>query len=337
MTVVSVVLAGVCMVSSQAVAGADRDGAGQRHHGHHHGGKHKNRADLDMVAMDAVFSGGEVKLSFLVRNKGRRPAPANQAQISISIDNTADAIDTIVGRVPVPLLDPHESQQVNAVLPVPVAMTPSYYHVISCADAQHTVKERSRYNNCRGTKDYMLSPAVVRVDATKGGAVATSNVSGGGCNGTLCGFLPGAGTVTFTPTPDSLYRFAGWSGCTGYATGAGSSITFSKVGTSHACKATFAPLLKVSWATSGSGNVEASIAPPTCSAAGASGSCLLADGSTPLSLAATPNALWGFSSWSDGTGGPCAGVVSGPGGSTVTFSNLTAAASCVATFTFLGL
>jgi hypothetical protein len=56
---------------------------------------------------------------------------------------------------------------------------------------------------------------------------------------------PGTGTVTFTPTADPSYRFAGWSGCTGYTPGPGDAITFSKFGRSQACTATFAPLLDV--------------------------------------------------------------------------------------------
>jgi hypothetical protein len=344
---VSVVLAGVSAGSGQAAASVGWRGhthhghqghhQGHHGHGHHHGGKHKNRPDLDMVAVKSAYSGGEVRVSFLVRNKGRQPAPANTAEISISLDGTADAIDTPVGQVQIPALAPHTSQQVDTVLPVPVAMNPTYYHVISCADALKTIKERTRYNNCRGTKEFTLSPAVVRADATKGGTIAVSNLTDGSCHGTLCGFVPGHGTVTFTPTADVLYRFAGWSGCTGYATGPGDSITFSKVGTSRACKATFAPLLKVSWQTSGSGSVSPSISAPQCSSAGASGSCTLADAGTPLTLVASPDLLWGFAGWASGDGGPCDGIVGGTGGTAITFSTLDGAKSCIAKFSFLGI
>jgi hypothetical protein len=350
LTVVVVVLAGVSAASGQAAPGSGwRAHTHHGHHGHHqghhhghhshHGGKHKNRADLDMVAVKSAYSGGEVRVSFLVRNKGRQPAPANVAEISISLDATADGIDTPVGQVEIPALAPHTSQQVDTVLPVPVAMTPTYYHVISCADALRTIKERTKYNNCRGTKEFTLSPAVVRADATKGGTIAVSNVTDGGCHGALCGFVPGSGSVTFTPTADVLYRFVGWSGCTGYATGPGDSITFSKIERSVACKASFAPLLKVGWSSTGtgSGSVAPSLSSPACSAAGATGSCTLGDGVSALTLVATPAVLSGFNGWSSGPDGPCDGVVSGTGGNTMTFDSMTEAKSCVAEFDFLGI
>ncbi len=295
--------------------------------------KHKNRADLNLSSMTASITGGEVTITFDVRNKGRKPAAANQAQVYMSIDATADGIDTIVGQVRVPKLDPKKSEEVTATLPVPISMNPSVYHVIACADFQSKVKERSEFNNCRGTKSYMLTPAVVRVDSTKGGTVDVSGVSGGSCKGTLCGFQPGAGNVTFTPKPNFLYRFAGWSGCTGYDDGPNNSITFNSVGTSRACTAAFTPIFTLRWGVSntllGSGTVSPTGTNATCTSPSAAGSCVFHDATSSVTLIATPGPLTAFDGWANGSAGACDGVQNG---NQVTITGPVGDKSCIAKF-----
>jgi hypothetical protein len=298
--------------------------------------KHKNRADLALTSMVATITGGEVTVTFDVRNKGRRPADANQARIYMSIDATADGIDTLVGQVRVPRLDPKQREEVKATLQVPIAMTPSVYHVISCADAQSKVKERSEYNNCRGTKNYMLTPAVVRVDSTAGGSVSTSSVSGGSCRGTLCGFAPGQGNVTFTPKPNFMYRFSGWSGCTGYNEGPNHAITFTSVGTSQVCHAAFTPIYTLRWGVSytfgASGYVTATGTDVTCTAPSSSGSCVFNNAGSSVTLTATPGLLSTFNGWANGSAGACDGVING---NQVTITGPIGDKSCIAKFKVL--
>jgi len=302
----------------------------------HHHKKHKNRADLDLTSMAASITGGEVTVTFDVRNKGRKPAIANVAWIFMSIDNTQNAGDNFVGAVRVHPLDAREADQITATLPVPIAMNPSVYHVIACADAQKKVKERSEYNNCRGTKDYMLTPAVIRVDSTPGGSVTTSNVSGGACNGTLCGFQPGHGTVTYTPKANFLYRFSGWSGCDGYTEGDNHAITFTGFGTGRICQASFTPIYTLRWGVSNAplagGSVTATGTNATCTAPSTSGSCVFNDATSSVVLTANAGFLSTFNGWANGSAGACDGVING---NQVTITGPVGDKSCIAKFKLL--
>ena len=317
------------------VPSADAAHPGAQRHAHHR--QHKFRADLDARLMQATYVGGAMRISFKIKNRGSKPAAANDSQFFVSIDDTHNFGDYPVGDLAVPALAPKQSTVVTGILPVPVDMPPSVYHVIGCADVGRTVKERTEFNNCRGTADDPQSPAIARADAGDGGSVAATSVSGGTCVGTLCGFTPGKGSVTFVPQADPQHRFAGWTGprCTDGVPGAQDSITLKGFGTSRVCAAAFAPLPQVRWTTqavqNGSGSVSASGTGATCDGAGAAGSCIVNQGGTVV-LTATAGFLSFFQGWSDGASGPCDGVTSG---NQVTISAPASDKSCVASFSGL--
>jgi hypothetical protein len=183
----------------------------------------------------------------------------------------------------------------------------------------------------------MLTPAVVRVDSTAGGSVTTSSVSGGSCRGTLCGFAPGQGNVTFTPKPNFMFRFSGWSGCSGYNQGPNHAITFTAVGTSRVCHAAFTPIFTVRWGTSPTGLLPSGTVSPTgtdvtCTAAGISGSCNFNGGASQVVLTATPSFLWTFDGWANGSAGACEGAMNG---NQVTITAPVGDKSCIAKFKLL--
>ncbi len=149
----------------------------------------------------------------------------------------------------------------SAVFPAPANTASGTYRVVVCADTTGAVRERKETNNCKGSTSTVqivgstttTGPVTVSATAGTGGTVAASGVGGGTCAATTCTFpTVGTGTVTFTPTASSGYRFGAWGGatCTGFTNGADDAITFTNPTGNKACTATFIKQVTISYSVS---------------------------------------------------------------------------------------
>ena len=100
--------------------------------------------------------------------------------------------------------------------------------------------------------------------------------------------------MTFTPAPDSHYRFGAWSGagCTGYSSGTGGSITFTNPAAAKACTANWVATVTVAWTAIGAGYGTISVyssSNATCTPTDSrNGSCMLDSGASQVQLKAQP-------------------------------------------------
>ncbi|HUS31130.1 MAG TPA: hypothetical protein VMZ53_21620, partial [Kofleriaceae bacterium] len=175
--------------------------------------------------------------------------------------------------------------------------------------------------------------ATVVIDAVPapafGGSVAVTSLSNGTCSGTSCTMDSGSGSVQFTPTPASNFRFAGWSGgtCFGYFSGAGNSIIFSGATASHSCVAEFVATVTVEAAPTptGSGSVTVdNLSGGTC----VGSSCVLDSGSSSVTFWPEPAPGYRFVKW---TGASCSGYIAGQDNEII-FIDPTSSHGCRANF-----
>jgi CARDB len=299
----------------------------------------KPRAELVTKRVVVTRTGSSLAVTSSVKNKGNLKAGASVATFYLSADRTQSAGDTTLGTAAVAKIKPKKSKPASGVFALPATVAAGTYFVVVCADSGGAVKERKESNNCKGSTGtvQVAASGPVTVSATAGanGSVAASDVTGGTCAATTCTFpTAGTGTVTFTPTADSGSSFAGWTGstCSGYTAGDGGVITFSHPTTSHACTATFAAAVKISWTVSPAvvfGSVVGTATNGTCTASDpitGAGSCTVPAGIGFVLLTATPTLPIPFAGW---TGGTCTGAKSG---NTVAFAAPTVAADCTANF-----
>ena len=311
----------------------------------------KPMAELVTKQVTASYSSGKVTAGASVKNKGNKKAPASVATFFLSVDAKQSVDDTRLGTAPVGKIKPKRSKPVGGTFVVPSSVAPGSYHVVVCADSGAAVVERKETNNCKGSKATLAmvaptGPITVAATAGSGGTVAVSGVTGASCAVTTCTFpTPGTGTVTFTPTASSGYRFSAWAGttCTGHTSGSGDAITFTNPTSDKACTATFVPQVSVTWEVapvqvSLVGSVSGAATAGACEtdALTGGGSCLVDAGVGNVVLSATSliPELWVFDAWSATGGGSCDGTANG---ATMTFNNPAAAKSCTATFKLLGI
>ncbi len=164
-----------------------------------------------------------------------------------------------------------------------------------------------------------------------GGSVAASDATPAGsasCNSTSC-TLDQGGSVRLTATADSGYRFVAWSGC---STSPNAVLDLSNITANTSCTATFVQR----WTVAGGipdapagVTVTAAASQPaphsTCTnPAPGAGSCVVDQGLT-VTLTASAVANTTITGW---TGTNCGAGTLGNGNSTLTFSNVSANASC---------
>jgi hypothetical protein len=171
----------------------------------------------------------------------------------------------------------------------------------------------------------------VTVEATivGNGSVALSNVQSGTCSGLGCVFDSGTGSVSFTPTAQQGYRFAGWSGptCTGYNS-LGNRITFNNPTSSHKCIANFEPAVTIAVTDIvGLGSVNVTfVSNGTCDGA-TFPACILSSGAGTVTFTPTPQQGWHFQKWFN-----CDGYSLNQQTFAITFTNPTTDKACVAAF-----
>jgi len=300
------------------------------------------RADLVTKRVTASYAAGMVTAAATIKNKGVKKAPASRVSFYLSTDVRQSGDDTALGSARVRGLKPKRSKPVSGRFAVPAPVAPGAYHVVVCADSGGAVKERKETNNCKGSAATLTitaggsgpgsGPVTVAATAGVGGTVAASGVTGGSCVATTCTFpTSGTGTVTFTPTAGSGFRFGTWTGatCTGYVTGAGGKITFTNPTSAAACTATFVKQVTVSYSVSpvqvtlvGKVNATATGGSCTDNIVTGGGSCVVDASTGTVTLTATQLVL-PFQGWS----GDCAGTTN-----PFQLTNLGVDAACTATF-----
>jgi hypothetical protein len=142
--------------------------------------------------------------------------------------------------------------------------------------------------------------------------------------------------VTFTPTADAGHLFAAWTGatCTGYTSGPDDAITFTGPTTAHACSATFALPVTVSYSSTvpGLAVITATASKGSCveNPVPGMGSCTVPSGHSTVTLTAPPTAagLFVFTGWSCTASGPHSAAI-------LTLVDPTGVESCVAAYAFV--
>jgi hypothetical protein len=305
------------------------------------------KAELVTKKVTATVASGRITAGATVKNKGNKKAPASQATFYLSKDTTLDRDDTPLGSARVGAIKAKKSKPAGGTFAVPATTAVGTYHVVVCADAGGAVKERKETNNCKGSQGTVVldgttpTTGTLTVSATAGvgGTVAASAVTGGSCAATTCTFpTPGTGTVTFTPTAASGYRFGAWTGttCTGYTSGTGGKITFSAPTASKACTANFVKLVTITFKPDPIvlGDVTAVPTGGTCTIAPITkvGTCTLDSGASSVVLTATPllpSPVEHFTGWTAADALLCDGVAAT---NTMTFTNPTVDKSCTGGF-----
>jgi hypothetical protein len=302
----------------------------------------KPRAELVTKAVSGAVTSGKVTAGGSVKNKGSKKAPASVAAFYLSTDAKYSTDDAVLGSSPVAKVKPKRFAPATGTFAVPATLAAGAYHVVICADSHGQVKERKETNNCKGSRATVTiaavtptGPVTVSAAAGTGGTVAASGITGGSCAALVCTFpAAGTGTVTFTPTAASGYRFDAWTGatCTGYAAGTDGKITFTKPTTSKTCAVSFVKQVTVTFSqlpTGLLGTIAGAATHGSCTqpnpVTGTGGSCVVDATTGTVTLTATGGVggLLPFKSWT----GDCTGSTN-----PLELTNLTTDASCSATF-----
>jgi hypothetical protein len=149
----------------------------------------------------------------------------------------------------------------------------------------------------------------------------------GTCSGSSCVLDSGNSTVQFTPSPAGNFRFDGWTGCTGYLQGAGTSIIFSNPTAAKSCTANFVEVVTIETGVSGAGGgsiTVSNLSGGTCSGT----ACQFDSGTGAVTFTPVPQQGYRFLKWS---GSLCSGYTAGQGDDIFWFKP-TASAKCVANF-----
>jgi CARDB protein len=310
-----------------------------------HAAPPKPVAELVTKAVSGSLTAGKVSAIGTVKNKGSKSAKASAAAFYLSVDAKHGSDDVRLGSAPVRKIKSKKAAAASGTFAVPATLAAGAYHVVICADASGQVKERKETNNCKGSTGTVTvaaggggtptGPVTVSATAGTGGSVAPSAVTGGSCASLTCTFpTAGTGTVTFTPTPASSYRFDAWTGasCTGYTSGTGGKITFSKPTSNAACTATFVKQVKVSFSQLPSGvlgTIAGAATHGSCTqpdmVLGTGGSCVVdaTTGTVTLLATAGVGGALPFKAWT----GDCSGTTN-----PLQLTNLTTDKTCSATF-----
>jgi hypothetical protein len=127
--------------------------------------------------------------------------------------------------------------------------------------------------------------------------------------------------------PLGNFRFDGWTGCTGYLQGAGTSIIFSNPTAAKSCTANFVEVVTIETGVSGAGG--GSITVSNLSGGSCSGTaCQFDSGTGSVTFTPVPEQGYRFVKWS---GSLCSGYTAGQGDDIFWFKP-TASAKCIANF-----
>jgi hypothetical protein len=102
------------------------------------------RPDLIVASGTVGVLHGRVRGSFTVANNGAAKAPASTAALRISRKGPSRRLRSYA----VPGLKAGHQQAIRVTTPLPSSLAAGMYRVTACANAAHTVRERSRSNDC---------------------------------------------------------------------------------------------------------------------------------------------------------------------------------------------
>jgi len=160
----------------------------------------------------------------------------------------------------------------------------------------------------------------VAAPAAGGSVVASSSGPNASCQDRACSVDEGS-SVTLTARPSDSFRFTGWSGG-GSCTGSIAALTLRGITTNLSCTANFVERFTVTSDVTPR-NAGTTLATSVAAAADCSGTRCTVDARSDVSVLATPEAGYRFSSWSD-----CADSTANP----LLVRNVVRAQNCTATF-----
>jgi hypothetical protein len=328
--------------------------------------------DLVQRGGKASYDGAKLTVKLTFANVGSAKAPASTAAIGVDKSKKVTKSSIGLGEFKVPALKPRSKKTVPVTVTVPANVPVGTYHVVSCADWVTKLRESNEGNNCGGTKATVkithtqngggsgggdgggggngggpgtsgTNRITITAQAAGTGGTVAAIANGAACPDATCTLTLGqANQVSLTATAATGYTFTGWVGACGGYTGTSTSATigFTNPTATQNCVAGFDAVtpptpttVTVGYTAGANGVVGASTTAGSC----ASGVCTVPVGAATVTLTATANALFGFTGWTAGSGGPCDGVASGTRGSVMTFTNPAAAKDCHASFSLLGI
>lgn len=99
------------------------------------------RADLVVTDVSVVQTGGALRITDVVANRGHRSAPPTTASYALG--------QIRIGRRSVPRLRPGQRSRRSQTLMIPHSLAPGSYRLRVCADATRQLREANEGNNCR--------------------------------------------------------------------------------------------------------------------------------------------------------------------------------------------
>ena len=113
------------------------------------------RADLAPTkagtASRQASPGDVVRISWTLKNRGRRAAPASATRLFLSTNAKLDKKDIRLGAAKERALRPRKSIKRSLRVVIPAKAAPASYRLLVCADAASKVRESNERNNCRAT------------------------------------------------------------------------------------------------------------------------------------------------------------------------------------------